>query len=267
MLKRCFSIVCAIAFWGVCPVQAAVQVTIATYYDYAPWIYPHETYRTQNNISRFPGLTVLLCKRLTEMAHGRFVFVAEYIPRKRIDFMLQTNQLSVVAWANPRPFNDAELKQYDWTAPLLDEPTYILSAKNNPLEYENLNSLIGKRFSSVLGHKYADLNSMIEAGKIIRDDANSTESAIKKLTADRHVDFALAERSALMAAERDGRLDLNKFYLAPTPLRAHFNRHILIAKGYPELSEFIKNAVTQLRTDSAWIQELNHYGLKPAPAL
>lgn len=62
-------------------------VQLATYHAYAPWTVP---------ANPADGLNVKLAKALNAMSGGRYRFEASYIPRQRLDVLLQSGKINMV---------------------------------------------------------------------------------------------------------------------------------------------------------------------------
>jgi polar amino acid transport system substrate-binding protein len=224
--------------------SAATEVVLSTYYDYAPWTYENQPAR---------GLNPELARLLTELAAGKYRFTSRVIPRKRVDMMLaQGDTLMVVAWVAPRFVGDEAHTRYLWTPPLMEDESLIVSPKDTPLEYEGLDSLIGKRFSATLGHVYGDIDPLVRAGKVVRSDGPSMESAIRKLLLHRDVDFGVLDRSTLRAFQEEGMPGIQQLHVAKLPRTPQYTRHILVPKSRPELAEFLNQAVRQLTKARRW---------------
>jgi polar amino acid transport system substrate-binding protein len=233
--------------------HATTKVTVATYYNYAPWHIENEPAR---------GLTAELARHLTRLSAGKYEFVAEYIPRKRVDMIIEKGQRQlVVAWVSPRFFGDSDMTRYFWTHPLLEDESLIISPSHAPLRYTGPDSLVGKRFSASFGHKYADIDPLVEAGKVKRYDAPNLPEATLKLIARRGVDFGIIDRSTLVSMANDRFLKLDQLYIATTPRIPRYTRHILIPKKNPELADFVKKATEHLNKDASWRAVLRKAGV------
>ncbi len=226
----------------------AGEVALVTYYDYAPWYYEDQPER---------GLNAALARRLTRLAAGRYVFVAKYIPRKRIDVLLAQGETALaVAWVAPRFFGDEARSRYRWTQALMEDESLIVSSRDTPLEYTGLDSLVGKRFSATLGHIYTDIDPMVRAGQVVRSDGTNMEAAIQKLLRHRDVDFGVIDRSTLNALRQAAPAEMQRLYVAPLPRTPQYTRHILVPLSNPTLAQFLDTALRQLARDPSWQAQL-----------
>ena len=227
------------SFLSLCA-SAAEEIELATQYNYAPF-------------SATDELNTLLAKRLTELSGGKYTFRSSEIPRRRIDVMLAENKSLVVPWVHPRFFGDKDKTKYLWSDALLSDVSYYVSPADKPLEYVGPESLSGKRFSGSFGHIYGDLAPMIDAGKIVREDAPTLrESLMKLVKGNRGLDFAVIDRSTLRALKDEPFVDPAKLYVSKKLRTEQFTRHILVPKNHPEWLEYINKTLTQLQTDKAW---------------
>ncbi|NHZ90382.1 hypothetical protein F2P45_15345 [Massilia sp. CCM 8733] len=224
--------------------QAAETVQLATYYDYVPWFVPGRP---------SAGLNARLASRLSEMSGGRYRFVSVYIPRRRLDVLLQEGKLTmVVAWVHPRFFGDPERTRYFWTGPLMDDESLVVSPRAAPLEYDGPDSLRGKRFGAPGGHRFPDLEPLISAGEITRIDVPQIKNALQMIGAHRRLDFTVVDRSTLDALKHERVIDAALLHVASRPRTASYQRSMLVPLDQPALYRFLHSAVALLRSDSSW---------------
>ncbi|MEW9900836.1 hypothetical protein ABWL39_19635 [Chitinivorax sp. PXF-14] len=253
-------IVAAILLCLLCPPaladgKAALQaVQLITYYDFPPWIVPDED---------GAGLNAELAAKLTQYASGRFRFESYYLPRPRLDRLLESPSAPVlVAWVSPRFFDD-EANAW-WSPPLLSDVSYVVSPRNRPLAYHGTASLIGKHFSGARGHRYPDIDDLISTGSITREDARGIPEAVRKLLAPRGLDFAFADRSTLDYLKQQADFNFGTLYIAPEPRVPSFTRHLMLHGQAPELSRFLQQALPALQHDASWRASMAAYGLHMA---
>ncbi|UOD30376.1 hypothetical protein INH39_01045 [Massilia violaceinigra] len=222
---------------------AAETVQLVTYYDYVPWFVPGQPAL---------GLNARLASRLSEMSGGRYRFESVYIPRRRLDVLLQEGKLAmVVAWVHPRFFGDPERTRYFWTGPLMNDESLVVSPRSAPLEYDGPDSLRGKRFGAPGGHRFPDLEPLIAAGEITRIDVPQIKNALQMIGAHRRLDFTVVDRSTLNALKHEHVIDLAQLHVASRPRTASYERSMLVPLGRPELYRFLQGAVDVLGSDSS----------------
>ncbi len=232
------------------PAWAAETIMLALYNDFSPW------YNADGS-----GLNAELAARLTDMSNGKYQFVARVIPRRRLNAMLAAGEAMVVPWVSPRFFGDDARTKYLWSDALLSDVSYFVSPASAPLEYTGPASLYGKRFSASSGHVYGDLTALIEAGKIAREDAPTLrESLMKLVVASRKLDFAVIDRSTLIALQDEPFVQPSQLHLSRQLRTELFTRHILVPKRHPEWLRYLNQALAQLRTDKTWMDKMHQFG-------
>ncbi|MEC5161988.1 MULTISPECIES: hypothetical protein [unclassified Janthinobacterium] len=224
---------------------AAEKVLLATYYPEGPWYYPGD---------RGKGINAVLANKLTGMSHGRYQFESLLVPRKRLELLLETDQLLIaVPWVHPRFFNDLERTRYLWTGPLMEDTSLIVSPMSAPLEYNGPESLRGKRFAAPAGHQFPDLQSLIASKDIVRVEVPHVGNALRMMLAERQLDFAVVDKSTLTALKSDPLIDQSRLHLAKRPRTATYERSVLVPARSPALHAFLKQAVAELSVDDGWI--------------
>lgn len=203
-----------------------------------------------------PGnLTEKMADWLTQRSSGRYQFIATQIPRRRLMRMLnQPHWQGVVAWANPRWFGAAAAHQ-SWTGHYMVDANLVVSLRSAPLDYSGDASLHGLRIGTVEGFNYKDFDSLLEAGLVTRDEADSEARNLLKLQ-QRRVPVAFLQASSLPRM-RQQFADLDSWlYLAARP-RTVFERAFFMAPQQPQLLEFLNQQSAALLADRQWQQEFD----------
>ncbi|CUI04440.1 substrate-binding periplasmic protein [Massilia antarctica] len=225
--------------------QGAETVQLATYYDYVPWFVPGQP---------SAGLNARLASKLNSLAGGRYRFESVYIPRRRLDVLLQNEKITlVVPWVHPRFFDDPGRTRYLWTGALMDDESLVVSSRAAPLEYDGPDSLRGKRFGAPSGHRFPDLEPLIAAGDLTRVDVPQIKNALQMLVSNRRLDFTIVDRSALEALRNDPFMDAALLHVASRPRTASYERSMLVPLDKPELYRFLQGALEALRRDRTWL--------------
>jgi len=222
---------------------------VYTHYETAPFL------NAQHH-----GLTVDLANELTKRSVGRYEFVVQPTPRKRIDFILSDpNWQGIVPWVTSVWFRDEAQTKYAWSASLFTDADLVLS--HQPFTYVGPESLFGMRFGGVLGHRYAELEQWIAEGKIQRDDALSEIGNLKKLQAKR-VDVVFISNSNWIAILAENP-SLSKGIVVAKKPRNVFERKLLISPKNPQLTQYVQRTVESLRNDADWQKKVSpyHYAL------
>ncbi|WP_273429394.1 transporter substrate-binding domain-containing protein [Chitinibacter tainanensis] len=221
-----------LGLWG--SSQAQTRVPLYTYYDEAPFA-----------LDRPDNWTQRLAEHLTQASRGKYLFTPTALPRRRLDRLLaQPGWNGVVAWGNPEFFPNVPTQQLRWSHSYLYDADLVVSRRERPVRFQGPPSLYGLRLGAVLGRQLNDFEDSIRAGLIVREDAPSTLSNLKKLRAGR-IDCTLIQRTALPGL-RQSFPDLEQWlYISPTPRRA-FSRHFAVEPGQQALFEFLQTASLQM---------------------
>ncbi|WP_213997139.1 transporter substrate-binding domain-containing protein [Arsukibacterium sp.] len=100
------------------------------------------------------------------------------LPRARIESWLESGQADIACFLNPDWV--AEPSQYFWSPPLFaTQQLFIRRADSPPINA--LPDLAGKRVGTTRGFTYPELEQVFALGDVIRDDAHSLQSNLKRL--------------------------------------------------------------------------------------
>jgi polar amino acid transport system substrate-binding protein len=218
---------------------AAEKVPLYTYYVDPPFAVGADS------------LTDKLAAWLSQRSQGRYLFVPTQLPRRRLDALIaQPHWRGVVAWANPAWFDETVRPRQSWTRPYMVDANLVVSLRSEPIAYENDRSLEGRRVGSVLGFSYPDLDAMLKAGKLTRDDANGEFQNLLKLKLQR-VQVAFLQASSFPYFRREFP-DMDDWaYVAAKP-RTVFERSLFMAPGQPALRAFLDAQLDLLIADRDW---------------
>lgn len=198
------------------------------------------------------SLTRRLATALTAHSDGRYRFEAMQLPRKRMNLMLQeASWPGVVAWANPAWFHDEKMSRFRWSHPYMKDADLLVSSRSQPVEYENNGaSLAGLVLGGIAGQRYVDVEPLIQAHKLTRDDAASEVQSLQKLKLGR-VQVAFAMKSS-MPYLHQALPDFDRWaYVSRNP-RAVYQRYFFASQANGPLIDFLDVAMTALRHDPAW---------------
>ncbi|WP_051258897.1 substrate-binding periplasmic protein [Chitinibacter tainanensis] len=221
---------------------AASVVPIYTHYDYPPFLTAKQ------------GLSRDLADELTRRSQGRYQFVVQLTPRKRLDLLLaQPNWQGVVPWVNPQWFPTTQGGL--WSEMLFLDADLVISRK--PLQYSGPASLTGLTLGGILGHHYVELSDALNSGQLQRDDAPNQESNLRKLASGR-VDVIFVPQSSWGDYQHTNPGLIEGLSVARQP-RNHYPRQLLVSERQPALAQFVLTAVRELNADPAWQQKLAPY--------
>ncbi|MBV2131046.1 substrate-binding periplasmic protein [Arsukibacterium indicum] len=100
------------------------------------------------------------------------------LPRARIESWLESGQADIACFLNPDWVATPSL--YIWSPPLFaTQQLFIRRADSPPIKA--LPDLAGKRVGTTRGFTYPELEQVFSLGDVIRDDAHSLQSNLKRL--------------------------------------------------------------------------------------
>lgn len=235
--------------WAQATAPQTVTVRLLSQYDYPPFQTGPDT-----------GLTFELADYLTRHAQGTYRFVAEILPRKRLDvYMADPAVLWVVPWAVPRFFGPDASTQYAWTPTFMADGNHLLTRKGSAVRYAGPESLAGLRFGATLGHRYGLLDPLVQAGRLTREDCYNLLCNIEKLKRDR-VDFAWVPSGSVgyfrkQVSDFDATIEVSA-----RPVET-FERSFMLSKGQPALQRYLEATVRKLASDPGWKEALTPAGV------
>ncbi|WP_028453157.1 ABC transporter substrate-binding protein [Chitinilyticum aquatile] len=227
-------------------------VMLYSHYDYPPFVIPDGE-----------GLNQRLAERMSALSQGRYAFVLQMLPRKRLDQLLATpGWQGVVPWVNPQWFDDVRQQRFLWSAALLHDEDLLLSRPELALEWRGPESLQGLRLGGILGHRYVDVDALVGRGLILREDVPTLEANVRKLMAGR-VDAIFVSRSGYFwLAQRFPSLPRDS-HLSAVP-RSRYDRHLFTSGSDAALNDFVLALPARLARDREWLAVLAQFQLQPA---
>ncbi len=235
--------------------EEKVQILLVNYNNSAPW---------NVNKDNTEGLNVELANFLNRDKKSPYTFKPEFYPRKRVDYLLEKKDVPmVIAWVNQKFFPNDFVDKFYWTKNITEDFQVVGSNKNKIVEYQNLESLVGKKFSAVFGTRYKTLDPYIRKGKIIRVDSYRFDEALTKVIGNENsLDFFILENSFLQyLKKRNNILFSNKnIYIAKQPFSPPYGRHLMVAKSNKMLFQYLNAKIEELNIDKDWKKILREYG-------
>ncbi len=227
---------------------AAEDIRLLTYHAAPPFIINRDN-RT--------GLTYDLADILTNNSAGRYRFVVDDLPRKRLDLILSQIDVAVVPWANPAWFDDKKRERFLWSDGYLNDSNALLSPASNPFEYSGPQSLVGKSISGLLGSRWAGIDELVAKGQVHRINFSNYFSAMRMIQHGRS-DVALIPSPIARHFTASKKLS-GLIHFSSLP-HSQFFRHFLI-KGRVEVRDYLQSQVPYLLNSPQWKALLVGYGL------
>jgi len=219
---------------------ATKKITLYSHYDTPPFVTGIKD-----------GLTYELANKLNKIAKGLYHFKVGILPRKRLDNLLESHDWhGVVPWVNPAWFNDESKTRFLWTKPMMLDANLVISHKSKPIHYQGPASLNNLHLGGILGHRYKEIESLLKAGKIHREDVVSEFQNIEKLLIKR-IDVMFISKSSLNFYLNEYPEFKQQIFIAKQE-RGRFNRHFLLPLEAEQLTRFLNQAIPELSQLSAW---------------
>ena len=220
--------------------SAAERIPLYTYYADPPF-----------SLTTPHSLTKELAQWLSERSRGRYQFEPVMLPRLRLEMLIaQPTWKGVVAWANPVWLNKSLAARQRWTRPYMTDANLVVSLRSAPVNYVDDHSLEGLHLGTVLGFSYPDLERLINAGLITREDVNGEFQNLLKLKA--HRVQAVFLQASSFPYFREQFPDMDQWaYISPKP-RTVFERSMFLAPGQPALEAFLDKQLELLASDPQW---------------
>ena len=148
------------------PAAAAANTSVKTVYLY--------TYHNKPpfivDLKKRTGLFFDLAEYLSQQ-DSQIQYRTEYIPRKRLDRLIETESLdAVVIGVNPVWFNDISKKRFLWLPSIYTDRDDFVSLSSTPFDFEGPKSFVDKRVVGVAGNYYFGINEAVEKGVLQRVD-------------------------------------------------------------------------------------------------
>ncbi|WP_372626882.1 substrate-binding periplasmic protein [Arsukibacterium sp.] len=227
------------------------EVLLLTYHFKAPYIV---------DANQQQGLYFDLANYLNRYSK-QFSFRTEFMPRRRIDAMLQQSFGHVVIGVQPVWFKQLGDK-VQFTQGILQENDIFVSLATNPFIKNDLNNVSGKTFIGVQGYRYIGLEQAEKNSSLIRFDTLHEENVLDMLRLGRG-DFTVISQSTLHYKIRHGGENPALYYVAEKP-HEHIIRRLMYSSNAPHLGAELNSIISQMKNDPAWLAVLEKYNLDPS---
>jgi polar amino acid transport system substrate-binding protein len=243
--------VCAVFLFAVPGKSAGSEqiVTLSTYHNFPPFI-----------TSDGSGLTYDLADYLTDRS-DKFVFKVQLLPRKRLDAMLEKQDV-IVPWVTPVWFGKDAKERFTWSGSLFEDGSVYVWNSQTDKEFSEPGDLVGHLLGGIRGYRYVGVDQLVENGQIRRQDV-ATEMQLLQMITRRRIDVGIAPASGTRYIINQERW-AGKFKIA-----AHhkYRRSFLLKTEDTELKDFIISEVSNVHDSDDWIYILNRYGISHSLAM
>ena len=206
------------------------------------------------------NLSTYLARQFSADESDHYQFKAQHLPRKRLDILIaKKDWKGAVIWANPEWFSKFDQGRLLWSEPLATDYNLVLSHKAHPVEYLGPESLKGLRLGGILGHVYAEFETMLNQGEMVREDTADYRHNLAKLKEGR-VDVTFLPSSALTALLKINPQLTHWMHISSKP-RNIFQYYMFCDRSNPELMTYLNSRIQQLAHDKYWTREIDswHY--------
>lgn len=226
---------------------AREEVNLYIYHNKPPFIVDHQ---------KEQGLYFDLATYLTQRS-STYEFSATYMPRKRIDHMINNNTLDgVVMGVSPVWFGDKDETKYLWLPAFYADKDEFISLKPSPFEYQNKDSLINKSIATVAGYYYFNINEAVEQGHLSRINTVGELQVLELIKMSR-ADMGLVSRSTFNYYKKHKKID-DIFHVSAIP-HDSFERRAFTTKDNVKVHAELSRLLTSIQSDSNWQKLLSEY--------
>jgi polar amino acid transport system substrate-binding protein len=228
-------------------------IWLYTTYDFPPF-----------TVERDKGINYVLADYLNRAAQGKYQFKVKQIPKKRIRQILNDpHWQGVVLWNRPEWMEDSKEELYHWTDTVIADGERVLSRANASLEWSSPSSINGRRFGAIQGFSYPELELGFAQGLIVREDAPSFWSNVKKLESGR-VDVIYLPNSFSRYLQVQYPDIYRKIYVSKRwPFGPAYAKRLMSNVNDTEFAQWLDAQVKNLSKDPIWLSELDKYDLRP----
>ena len=229
------------------PALAQTRLAAWHYYQSAPFELPGG------------GLLADLADYLNRALAGRFRLDLNYLPRPRLNMLLQRQADGVIVLAPSTVFTGPDFRNFLWSLPIMSDRQELLSLASRPIEYTTPAALAGLQLGAIRGHNYPALQAAQEHGRLSTYALTGEQQMLDMLLAGRLDAITMATTSAdYLLHQRAG--------LAARIHRSHksldsFTRHLLFTPGQHEAQRACDAVLHKARSDPAWHALFRRYGL------
>ena len=227
--------------------QQRQEVLLLTYHLKAPFIVDLGTQQ---------GLYYDLAHYFNQRS-SQYWYKTEFVPRKRLDAMLERPFPHVVVGVQPVWFK-RHATRMRFTKPILHDNDVFISLKKTPITDVTPQGLSGKTLIGVQGYRYVELEQALNNAEILRVDTLQEAHVLDMLRLGRG-DFAIISMSTLNYSFQQGE-DKNLFYIADQP-HERINRSLMFSSADLALQQELEQLVDAMQNDAQWLALLAKYNL------
>lgn len=184
-------------------------------------------------------------------------FKLSYLPRKRLQMMVEENRLDgIVIGMMPHWFDDTAQQKYLWTTPFALDRFVVVTRADSGLKPLVSGAMTGRSVGLVLGYVYPDLDDWIQRAGLVRSDGIGEEANLEKLRMGR-VDCVAAAESVVRYYMRTHAAQA-AFLLTELPAR-QTERRFLVPHAKAAVHRQLAPVIRKLKDDPAWQRIMAKY--------
>jgi polar amino acid transport system substrate-binding protein len=147
-----------------------------------------------------------------------------------------------------------------WSIPILEVNDVVFSRASDPVEFDTLSSLAGKRVGCITNYVYPKLQSLFDSGLSQRYDVNSEQLLFRMLHAGR-IDVAVMDQALgkwIMRTEAE--FGVADYFISSTPVNSVGLRFVFTASpGMKERMPQINERIRRLRESGEMERIVSYY--------
>lgn len=227
-----------------------IRVQLYTPYDFEPFIMDRATQQ---------GIIYDLQRYLNDFADGVYHFEVQSVPRIPVERLEKMRELAIVPFVVPSWFSDEQEKRFDWTAPLFEDETVIISPRKLSLENLHPEIMRGKMLcgSSNL-RRDTSVQKLLSDGIVRQTLVPNTSHCLQMLVRGR-ADFYVSGRMLVAYLMQKPEL-ATQLYMSSSIIR-RFARRILITPKESELLGWLNHKIETLGKSQSWQNVMKSYYL------
>lgn len=197
--------------------------------------------------------------KLFNRAQSEFYLNVKFVPRKRIDRMLDNNNLDgIIMGVNPIWFGDKDKTKFLWSEFIMEDMDVFVSNSTIPVKVNNFSDLTHKRVGGIHGFRYFGIDELAQQKRLTRINTQS-ETQLLDMVEKKRIDTAIISIFTLSFLSK-GRSEL--FYVAEKE-HDKFTRHFLIpSKQQTPLLKQLNDALINPGFNKKWQQVLSQYTIE-----
>ena len=177
-------------------------------------------------------------------------FITTYLPRKRLDLLIENNRLDgVVLGATPVWFGDKAQTKFLWLPPFFADADEFVSLKSTPFEFTGDPSLQNKTLAGVSGYYYFGVNNAINQGQLKRLDTVG-EYEVLTLIEKGRADMGIVSQSVFKYLKKHAQIE--DIYHFSNRQHEAFDRSAFTTLGNTDVHQEMLQLISEVLEDGSW---------------